>query len=245
MSKRAAFFGMFGAILWTAGLAWMSVARAPFYADDRVFSEQWVATNPNSSNAHNGVALVAAQSGDLATALIEYRRSLQLDPHSSTALNNSANLLVDIAHRRYAAGDSDGADAALREAAEYYRRLLAIDPSDASALCNYGDLLGETGDVNRAIDCYRKAIAARPGYAQAHYHLAIGLYVIDQPAESKSEFETALRLRPDWPEALHDYLVRLNDDRSPSFRDPLRAAQIESRLSTLRLPTPASGTSTR
>jgi tetratricopeptide (TPR) repeat protein len=233
LRPRARFFATFAGIIWVVLLAHMSCGRAPFYANDRIFSEQWARTNPDSSNAHNGLALVASERGDLSAALAEYRAALRLDPQSSTALNNSANLLVELARQRRAGGDEANADLAIDEAAADYQRLLVIDPRDASALCNFGDMLGEFGYVSRAIEKYHQAIAAKPGYAQAHYHLAIALDLTGSAVQAKDEFETALRLRPDWPEAMHDYVQRLIGDADITFRDPDRAVEIAARLAAI------------
>ena len=54
----------------------------------------------------------------------------------------------------------------------------------------------------------RKVIQEQPGYAEAHYHLAIGLRNKGQIREAVDELRTALKLKPHYPEA-HNVLGRI------------------------------------
>lgn len=210
---RAQRIGLVAAIALTVVFAIDSLHRATYFHDDTAFARQWVATNPDSSNAHNGLALVAMERGEYQTALDEYRRALQIDPTSATALNNSANALKHMAMQDYAAGAKDRAIQEVNQAAADYQKLLAVDPTDAAALCNYGDLLGQSGNVPAAIASYRAAIAAHPGYAQAHLHLGIALNLVGHTAEAIREVQTALQLQPHWPPA-EQALSRLQNSTS-------------------------------
>src|SRR5215218_9227965 len=56
------------------------------------------------------------------------------------------------------------ADTALAKAA-------MLDPSDAEIHNNHGIALGSLGRLEEAIAAYRRALAIRPDYAEAHYNL--------------------------------------------------------------------------
>lgn len=59
-----------------------------------------------------------------------------------------------------------------------------------------GNRAEEAGDLSRACECYRKAVAAAPGYAAAHVNLGIGLEAIGNIPLAGESYEEALRLDP-------------------------------------------------
>ena len=67
----------------------------------------------------------------------------------------------------------------------------------AMALYNLGVSLEQRGDVDRAIANYRGALAANPGFVQAHVNLGALLAAGGQLDEGIAHERAALRLRPD------------------------------------------------
>jgi tetratricopeptide (TPR) repeat protein len=89
-------------------------------------------------------------------------------------------------------------------AARAYRAVLARDPTHAGALHLLGVVALQSGDAPAAIALIGRAVARAPGSAPFHANLgeayrACGL--LDQAAEC---CRTALRLRPDYPEAANN-----------------------------------------
>jgi tetratricopeptide (TPR) repeat protein len=179
---------------WVIMLGYISFLRGSFYNDEISFCLQWVRTNPASANAHNGLAFIAQARHQQATALAEYQTALQLDPDSATAHNNLANLLAE-------QFDFAGAMA-------HYEWVLQHDPKDAVAMVGYAQTLGilavqrhDPALRDRAHQLLERAIQLKPNYAQAHYIMAVWDEQFGTPQSAILEFEKALELRPDWPDA--------------------------------------------
>jgi tetratricopeptide (TPR) repeat protein len=84
----------------------------------------------------------------------------------------------------------------LEEAAATYRRILAIEPTDPIVLHNLGNVEMRRGDVATAIELYSRAIAAKPDYVMAHYHLGAALQRAERFQEAFRSFEQVLSLEP-------------------------------------------------
>jgi len=105
----------------------------------------------------------------------------------------------------------------LQEARELYLQLCRIDPDDPENWAMAGVIVGRLGEMQEAATCFQRAIALRPGFAEAHYNLGKALKAMGQLEMAASGYEAALRLRPDWADALYnlgnvfDLLGRLRD----------------------------------
>ena len=157
--------------------------------------------------------------GDLAGAIDDYRRALEVAPDYVAALYNLGLALrergefteAEDCFRRVVEVDARDVDAlfnlaALRRrrldfagAAETYRRALEISPDNAHLWL----MRGEAGvarytneSVREAAECFRRAIELEPGLADAHYHLAQVREFDGAHGEALHGYEQALRLDP-------------------------------------------------
>jgi tetratricopeptide (TPR) repeat protein len=108
-----------------------------------------------------------------------------------------------------------------RRSAGVYERLLALareyytlpalieslSGAGAYAWLNYGVALEKTGDTPGAENSYKRALAANPGLADAHYNMAI-LYWNRDPSRVYEELQATLRLNPNHQQAGY-YLGRM------------------------------------
>jgi tetratricopeptide (TPR) repeat protein len=182
-----------GAVAWIGLFAAVTFFRGSYYFSDLTFCRQWAATSPQATGPYKGFGLVAQQGHEYPTAIQAYQHVLKLDPTDATAHNNLANLLAD-------EGNYDGA-------APHYEWLLDHPPPGAdmpATLTNYAQLLGtraaETHDAalrDRSLQLLQRAIALRPGYAQAHYVLGVWDQAFSTPASAIEQFHIALSLKPD------------------------------------------------
>ncbi|HAH32327.1 MAG TPA: hypothetical protein DCL44_08440 [Elusimicrobia bacterium] len=118
-------------------------------------------------------------------------------------------------------GDWKRAGENFSASAEIYGRLLelsreyhsldslkrGLEASSAYAWLNYGVTIEKTGNPVQAEVAYRRALAADPGLAQAHYNIAI-LYWKKDPDRVYSELVETLKLNPAHKEAAY-YLQRM------------------------------------
>ena len=129
-----------------------------------------------------GVAL--RNQNKLPEAVAAFRRALEEAPAFCEAHDDLGAVLWLL--RDYAAGTAES------EAA------VQCDPNLASARNNLGvALLYYKQDREHAVEQFRAAIAAKPGFALAHVNLAKTLASEQQFAEAESEFRQALVLAPE------------------------------------------------
>ena len=126
------------------------------------------------------------QSGRFTEAASLYQQILHLVPEHADALH----LLGVIALQRgqYPA------------AAELIRQALRIRPSQ-HYYANLGNALKESGALDDAIDCYRKALLIEPGLAEAHCNLGNALLSQGHSEEAIACCNKAIALKPDLAEA--------------------------------------------
>ena len=99
--------------------------------------------------------------GDLAAAAAAFEAVTAVAPD-----NASAFALLGICRRR--SGDGEGSLAAFSAA-------VALDPQDVTALNGIGNHHIDREDFAAAIDCFRRALAVKPGFSKAQKNLAYAL----------------------------------------------------------------------
>ena len=84
-------------------------------------------------------------------------------------------------------------------AGETLRKALALAPQDPELLAEAGNLAAARGEMEPALDFYRRAVAADPVNAQARSYLAGYLAVAKQYEEARAEYARAIELNPAAP----------------------------------------------
>ena len=77
------------------------------------------------------------------------------------------------------------------------RRRIEEDPDDAAALDSLGLLLRDAGKVNAALDCFKKAVMAKPDHVEAQLHMAEILLDLDQFTAAVMAYRRLTILIPD------------------------------------------------
>ncbi|WP_175723748.1 tetratricopeptide repeat protein [Burkholderia ambifaria] len=134
-------------------------------------------------------ALTHHQAGRLAQAKTLYDAILHAQPGQPDAMHFLGLLACQL--KQYDAG------LALME------RSLAARP-DASYFNNLGNMLRECGRLDDAIAHYRRAVALRPDYPEAHNNLGNALRDARDPAEAMQSCSRAIELRPGYAEAYNN-----------------------------------------
>lgn len=91
--------------------------------------------------------------------------------------------------RLAAAGDAEGAEAALRKA-------LTLSPGFAEAWANLALLLDRRGAADEAESCYRRAIVLAPRHTRIHLNFGASLAQRKRFTEAEAAYREALRLDP-------------------------------------------------
>ncbi|MBY4768468.1 tetratricopeptide repeat protein [Burkholderia ambifaria] len=134
-------------------------------------------------------ALAHHQAGRLAQAKTLYDAILHAQPGQPDAMHFLGLLACQL--KQYDAGLT------------LMERSLAARP-DASYFNNLGNMLRECGRLDDAIAHYRRAVALRPDYPEAHNNLGNALRDARDPAEAMQSCSRAIELRPGYAEAYNN-----------------------------------------
>jgi tetratricopeptide (TPR) repeat protein len=124
----------------------------------------------------------AEDAGDLATAEMCYRRSLELEPSLAAALTNLGNLC-------YQRGE-------VAEARRAYQRALDLEPDQAEARYNLANLHDDQGDTDLAVAELRAVCSRHPSFADAHYNLGLLLYRLGGVGQARQHLGHYLAIDP-------------------------------------------------
>ena len=133
---------------------------------------------------------------------------------------------------QYGLNDLDAAIASLGRAARLDPASLRIDEQLRFALAaqsnRMGNALAADERLDEAVDCFRRALEFRPGYAEAHYNLA-NIYVRQaRPDEAIDAYRRALELAPNLLMAYNNLAVAPALDIGTMKRLPAAAAHWRS-----------------
>ncbi|QEX21240.1 hypothetical protein FRZ61_11630 [Hypericibacter adhaerens] len=164
--------------------------------------------DPASALARRNLALALHDRGRDEEALAEIQAVLKTAPQDPPALTVAASLLLALDRPAEALELADRVSrlepGSTRVQAIRARSLLKLDRSeaaleaahavqrasrDADALHDAASVFRDLGLMEPAIGCYRQAIAARPGYVDAHVNLGGALLSCGQFAEGWQEYE--------------------------------------------------------
>ena len=122
--------------------------------------EQVLERAPAHVEARRNLGMAHLETGDVDKAQQYIVQALRLDPDDAWSLLLMGNIFLQ--HRN----DPE-------TAADFYRRAAESDPDDPYLLTNLGALHAQQGDNEQARAYFKKAIAAEPGYPNAHFNLAV------------------------------------------------------------------------
>ena len=96
--------------------------------------------------------------GDLDSAVISYKKAIEINSDYSKAHYNLAGTLYELGK--------------FNESIKSYELSLSIDPDYAEAHNNLGNVFKDIGWLDESIISYKKAISIQPEYFEANYSLA-------------------------------------------------------------------------
>lgn len=159
-------------------------------------------------------AIVAYNTDRIRDAWEYYGRARKLDPSlrdeniekryeaatSGESLDSVVFDSLDILYNDALLLQNDGRDSS---AAEIYEKILSRDKGYYRAWNNLGAIHGANGDLDRAIDCYRKAVSRRSELADGFANLVNIFLALDDTRNAKKWLGRGLKHNPD-SEILHE-----------------------------------------
>ena len=155
---------------------------------DPGFALAWAGVAAN----HLWLAAFATEGGQktfdahLAAARDAIARALSIEPNLSNGLLAQATIETNF-------------DFKWNDAAQTINKALALAPADPNILIALGNLEVARGNMDRAVELYRKAVDLDPVNAQARSFLAFNLAVARKFDEAKAEYPRVVELNPAAP----------------------------------------------
>ena len=150
---------------------------------------------PESVEVHDYLGNALARKGRFDDAIVEFRRSLGLDPAS--------------ARTHWRLGDALAARGASGEAIAHLRQSIAIDPANADAHADLANLLINAHKLDAAVDESRAALRLAPDSVEAHNSLGLALGMQGKFDEAIEHFRRVLELNPNLPDAQRNLAIAL------------------------------------
>jgi serine/threonine-protein kinase len=175
---------------------------AGFLADDRqwkeslVHAQKAVTLDDRLPEAHYRLGEALAHLNQLEKAMAAYREAIKLRPKYAIAHSHLGIVLGKLNRHK--------------EAAAAHRRALAIEPV-AGEYYNLGLALSGQGELQEAVDAYRKAIDLNENDARFHLSLGNAYLGLRQMAEAEAAYRKAIKLNSDYDKAYANLSIILRD----------------------------------
>jgi len=175
--------------------AWMILSIAPLgtrvraWSSERMLYTTSLRGSPRSSILYQNLGVLDDDAGRTDAAIAYYMQALKLQPAAPTARRNLARLYLKMGR--------------LPEAGREFHELLKYVPEDVEAQFNLGSILLVQGDPAQAISLLTDVVAKHPESYEAHMDLGLAFFSQKDP-RARIHLETALKLKPDSPEAAYN-----------------------------------------
>ncbi len=236
---------------WYRGLNSLGVAyeHAGRYEEAIEPHRKAVALEPGRPKHHKDLGHVLHKAGRHREALASLNQALRLNRRYAAAYVDRANVLSALGRLTEAEQDCRTALAInprhatahgllgevlakqqrWAEAEAEYREVLRLDPDNPKAHEGVARALRGAGDLTGALAHCRDWLARRPQSARAHYHLGQALKRLGRLPEALIQYQQAIEIDPDLPQALNDLAWQLATHPDPNLRDGPRAVRLAQR----------------
>ena len=149
----------------------------------------------NISTLHNILGLALQNLGDRNSAIVNFRKAIEINPKFFLAYNNLGNAFNDL-------GQYD-------DALFQYQQSIKIKPDYAQAYYNQGCVYRDTYKYNESIERYKQAIKIKPDYADAYTNLGYVLRHVGKLEEAIENYQKAINFKPNFIEAYSNIFFTL------------------------------------
>jgi len=193
----------------------VTLAKEKKYDEAAAHYQAALALNPESAITENNLARVLHSQGRLDEAIKHYQAALKLNPELAQAHNNLGVLLLQKGR--------------ITEGAAQLREAVGLKPDDAESEGNLALALNQQGKWQEAAEIFSRIAPGRPNDAKLHCEYGLALARLGKTREAMSHYARALRLQPDYPEALDRLSWIAATDPRPEFRNGVEAANMAER----------------
>ena len=153
-----------------------------------------VEREPLLALAQHNLGVVIVQRGAVAESVAHFKAARDADPRTGLYWLSYARALIRSGQASEALGVLEQAKGRGLSAPQFdalvTEALRAVPPDDANALFRLGNTETANGNFEKAIAAYRRAVAARPDFAEAHFHLGS---VLSETGRITEGFEHLMR----------------------------------------------------
>ncbi len=146
--------------------------------------------DPEHPEAHNGLGAALEAGGRLQEAEAHFLEALRVRP--------------DFPEARYNLGCVLAAQGKLQLAAGQLREALRLRPNYPEAHEKIALVLAGLGELEEALPHYEAAAHDSPQNPEFHFRFGLALYRHHQLSDARLQLQEAVRLRPEWPDALNN-----------------------------------------
>ena len=147
---------------------------------------------PGSVWLHQAAGEANESQGLLDEAISEYRQVLVIAPNRPGLHFRLGRVLLS---RSEQAG-GDAAALAETEALKEFEQELQIDPTNANAAYEIGEMQRKAGQLDKAIESFRRAVDSYPGFEEALVGLGRSLVAAGEPGAALPHLRKAITLNP-------------------------------------------------
>ena len=133
--------------------------------------------------------------GQMAEAVQEWRKALQMDPDDA---NWHFNLAVSLRESNQEP-----------EAVEEFRKACDLDGNEPKWFADLAALLSQTGDLDGAVLNYRKSLSLDPSKAEVEADLGVALFKDGQAQEGYEQLQKAVEMDPGFADGYNDLATAL------------------------------------
>ncbi|MBF0359334.1 MAG: tetratricopeptide repeat protein [Magnetococcales bacterium] len=194
--------------------------NAQRYSDADKLCTAIIQAVPNHIDAINLLGVIAQKVGrnDLATEL--FQQAINIDSSRALLYYNLGTSLFQLGREEEAVKTLKTAlekEPGNRQISDYLNTIQKPDIGIKSSLNSAEEFLQQgisyhqTGQLDAAIQCYRKTLELNPEHAVAHSNMGFALQTTGELEQAVSSYQKAITFKPDYAEAYYNLGVALNE----------------------------------
>ncbi|MFC1709132.1 tetratricopeptide repeat protein [Candidatus Omnitrophota bacterium] len=180
-----------------------------------IFWKKAVEVSPQSGRAHNGLAGIYFNKGDIKSAIKHYNKAIEIKPNFADAYNNRGLVYQ--------------AEGNLDQAFLDYNKAIEFKPDFAKAYNNRGSVHKAKGNFDQALLDYSKAIEIKPNLAEAYNNRGNAHKTKGKLDQALLDYNKAIEIEPNLAEVYYNrgsaHKIKGNFDQA--FLDYSKAIEIE------------------